>query len=483
VGIVGPAQLRVTATNVRGASRTQIVTFVIDDTPPLVEIITPEPGALVGGIITVEASVEDPAGIDETSVRAIFSNGPTSGPTVAEFDLFPVGGGVFRGTYDSREIRTYVEAMFPGTTLVFPTLTVRARDSVGNEGQVGEIVVMDYTPPLASLDPPRLREAAEDRLHGGIECTAEFDPLGDDATNDGQSVAQISEYRARIEDRANTALSTSDVVFYRAGVNGATAEIVFLDNTTEVAGENGDALLVDTNGDGVCDDVNPLLREPYASSPNAILGVNLEGITPTGEQYKDALEPHPYPGYPICDPPEEIAIPPVRLCPPTGLQRVIEGPFGGSEQVIFTIGPTTDLSCVGFPIDLTTNGFTDGWFCAAVRVEDNLGNVGISQPIRVCLDHDGNGAEGCPGMPSYPSSADEQGYTCVDPLDPATCSDTDPAPIIPTQNPGIDCTGTFTPPAAGSGGAGTVDSADDCTMPDADFEFPSFEIRREDLDE
>src|SRR5688572_15890741 len=101
--IVGPAQFQVTATNVRGGEREAITTFTIDDTPPVITIEDPLPGQLVGGVITVVATIEDAAGVNPDTVVAVFGNGASE---IATFSLYPTGiADQFAGAYDSRELR------------------------------------------------------------------------------------------------------------------------------------------------------------------------------------------------------------------------------------------------------------------------------------------------------------------------------------------------------------------------------------------
>jgi hypothetical protein len=158
----------------------------------------------------------------------------------------------------------------------------------------------------------------------------------------------------------------------------------------------------------------------------------------------------------VGEPPQS---PPDAICPfASGLQRIIANPMD-ETPVIYTIPPLTEFSCLGFPLDAVGANIQDGWACVAVRVVDNLGNAGVSAPLRVCFDHDGDGAEGCPAMPSYPIRPD------------VTVDKTD-VPITPTANPGIDCTGRYFPPTPGS--AESTNAAMDCTPPP---NFPAGNLR------
>lgn len=423
-----------------------------DTSPPAIEINTPSPGEIVGGVIGVSATVMDPSGVEDGSVVAVFHNGLDM---LAEAQLEFVGGN-WIGGFDARMIRHAVETLYgPGAAVVFPTLSVRARDLVGNEGSLGIEVVLDYTAPIASLDPPPLREMRFNSDTGVFECSLEFDPLGDDASNDGQRVAQLAEFRARIEDRGNWAPSTSGVVLYAAGVKEASAQLFVLGGAT-TNGVRGDALVIDSDGDGVCDDINPAVKPgPTPDSSHAVV-VNLVGIKPDGVSL---FSDDDYSGYATCGPPDssDTEIPPA-LCPlSSGIQRVIK-PVIGDEPVIYGIPPLDDFSCMGLPFDLLANNIPEGWLCLAIRVEDAVGNAAVSRPIRVCYDRDNDGAEGCPPMPTYPATPD------------MTFDVTD-VPNVPTVNPPVDCLGAFK--------GGVTNPSATCTLPP---NFPPFEEHRIDIE-
>jgi hypothetical protein len=422
----GPQTLRVVAIDQRGATRSVQVVFIVDNEPPAIRLVAPLQGDLVGGVITVTAEITDDNGVDRPSVVAVIGNGPD---TLAAFALATSDGTTYTGQYDTKQLRAIVERMFgPNYQVVFPTISVRARDLPGNEGSVGYEVKMDYTPPLVSLNPPKLREARVNTNNGLLECSLAFDPLGLDSTTDAQAVTQLSEFRARIADRGNSGPSTSSVVVYAAGVDPATVQLFVLDNTDAAVGV-GDALLVDTDGDGVCDDINPMLVPTTTPSmATDALALNLVPVLPQGKSFFD-IDAAGYAGYPGCNPPANPdQTPPQALCPlSSGLQRTIASPLDKGPQ-IWGITATDHNSCLGLPFDQVANNIHDGWACVAVRAADRLGNVGISPPLRVCFDHDGNQSDGCPALPTYRSGIDVPG------------SD----PVIPAGNPGaIDCTGTY----------------------------------------
>ena len=65
------------------------------------------------------------------------------------------------------------------------------------------------------------------------------------------------------------------------------------------------------------------------------------------------------------------------------------------EATIYGKPLITNLTCVGDAFDFQ-GSIDEGWSCLAVRSEDNLGNVGVSRPLRACFRADDGGMV-CPG--------------------------------------------------------------------------------------
>jgi len=393
----GPISFRAEATNQRGVTREARTIFDVDNTGPTVDFITPTPGQLVGGIITVRAMVSDPHGVDPDSVLAVFGTGSSA---ITSFSLRPTAAAnIYEATYDSRELRQLAAALLgPSVQLVYPTLTVRARDLPGNEGAVGELVGMDYTPPIASLDPPVIREGQWETLTDQNVCSFIFDPVGEDAVDDETTLAQLSEFRARVEDRGNQATASSSVYVPFATVDETTVQLFVLDTTSQ-AMSPGDALIVDTDGDGACDDINPMLR------PTSVLSMTTDALVvdfdPIGASGSSDFNPDGagYVGWANCNAPTPLPIPfhPGPLCLTTDASRVIQDEVN-TLNIIYGIPAFFDEACMGIPFDSVASNVQDGWACVAVRAVDRLGNVGVSPALRVCFDHDFSGD--CVGAPT-----------------------------------------------------------------------------------
>lgn len=430
----------------------------VDISPPTFASVSPAPGSVFGladTIYVVAEITDDYSGVDPDTVVAVFGN-DLGGGTIAEFPLEPSGPNNFVGSFPVSGLKASVEMLHPTGVVVFPSLSIRARDLAGNEGYFGEELVVDYTPPIISLDPPKLRDMRLDDTTGAFECSFEYDPLGDDAPIDGQTILTMGEFRVRVHDRGNTAPSSTPYGTYIAGLDEGKVQILILDQTDPSSGD-GDALLVDTDDDGICDSINPNLDPAVDPSPGDALAINLEGLAPGGKMYF-AADPMGYAGYANCGPPIEADTEiPRELCTSTGLQQIIPSPVVGDDFTIFTIPPASDEVCMGLPFDFVTNHFEEGWACVVARAVDEAGNIGLSRPIRVCFDaNPADGPGSCPEFPSYPAGPD------VTPLMEE--------PYVPTLAPGFDCLGTWS--------AGVTNAAAGCDLPP---DYPAFQERRTDL--
>jgi hypothetical protein len=449
----GPNTLTITAPNERGVTRTRNVVFIADSDGPQIEITEPAPGDFIAGIFTLTADVSDPAGVDDLSVVATIAG-------THEFSLESTGDDTYEGSFDTRVLPH---------TMVFPTIVLRAQDVVGNQSSVGMLVTLDNQPPLISLDPPDMREYKWNGDIEEFECSWMFDPLGGwdplgldpdygDAADDGQTVAQLSELRARVEDRGNQALSDSGVLIPLAEVDQTSVELFILDHAEG-------ALLVDTDDDGYCDEINPLLEPtsvPWASDEAAV--INLVPLEPAGSSFFFIIpdpETAAQPAFQGSGPESDLdglghgcydgtaTTEPDPLCVTSPGTRITQTALG-ALPVIYTIPPVTEHQCYGNPFDSLATNISDGWACLAVRATDNLGNVGISAPLRICFDHDGDGGE-CPAMGTITTSGLE------------------------------DCTGIYDPETD------TVDADENCTLSDTPArswlyeDYPWRQVRRIDL--
>jgi hypothetical protein len=195
----------------------------------------------------------------------------------------------------------------------------------------------------------------------GGEQSLLFDPVGDDALSDLMVVGTFSvpgqwiPIRAEIRDFGQGPYTNAE-----AGIADPTVFLYVLDNTSV-------PLVIDTDGDGLCDVVNPSVI-PGGAGPVFALSVPLEPIPPGGAAaYASDSDP------------------PDPLIPFSSLTVVVEDPPVASRPAIYAVGPVVanGLEDLGNLFD--TLVVPDGPACIAVTAEDAIGNVGVSPPVRTCV--------------------------------------------------------------------------------------------------
>jgi len=333
-----------------------------DGDAPTITVVGPAAGALVAGTITLVVDVVDDDGFANDGVTATIG-----GMTIPM--LRAAGGDRWIGNFDTTVLGH----------VVAPEITVFASDLAGETAHTSRQVILDNEAPLASLDPPNVR-AVRETSTGGRQCSVDFDPVGGDAPDDGESVPQLFELRARVADRSNTGTVITTLLIPHAGV--AAADLYVLDDTTR-------PLVVDTDGDGACDDVNPEILGSVTDAAQ----ISLAAIDPAGGAWFGA---DTFGGSNVAACSAGSDARPAELCfgePDATI--ALAAPFTG-EAEIYGIPPASTVNCLGFAFDARASNVADGWACAAVVTVDGLGNRNVSPPLRVCIDADGDGAECLP---------------------------------------------------------------------------------------
>ncbi|HEX3694796.1 MAG TPA: Ig-like domain-containing protein [Polyangia bacterium] len=389
--LTGPQLLIIAAKNARGTRSESRTTFVVDESGPTITNTTPAPGDVVGGVIKIKASIEDDAGVLPSSVIVLIGNDTD---TKFELPLAEEGNGFYSILFDTAKLTACdLGAPQTGLCMVFPTLSFRAADLLGNETTVAYEIGIDNRPPLLDLDPPTVRDS---KLDMGLRCSWPFDPLGNNALigdmpADGCTVSQVFDLRARVEDTGNVAGGLKKAPL--AGLNPDTVAVYILDDTSQ-------ALTVDSNGDGICDAINPTLV-PTTSPPtqnNQVLKVRLSPVKPAGGA--DYTADPSLPGALACG--QGLATdPPLPLC--TVSQPTIVISYAGGESAIWSVDPINAAYCEGGAFDTFANNIGEGWACIAVAATDNNGNTGVSAPLRVWVSYNQDGAH-CPAPPPSASA-------------------------------------------------------------------------------
>ena len=414
----GPQLLTARATNAAGNASVAVRRFTVDKLGPSITSTVPAAGALIGGIVELSAIVTDPAGLDPDSVVAVIAHGDQSFQVKMNPPLVGGAANQYSGVFDGNKIPDNV---------IFPVVSFRASDKLGNESTIGYLTSFDNNPPVLELDPPdSYREL--DEFNGFPICSYPFDPVGPDAVDDGQKVGQTFNVRVRVEDQGNRTVSNDAKFVPIAGT--ASVDLLVYD-------ESDRALVVDTDADHLdaagnpkldpntglprtrptCDAVNPLLRpSTRPQSDDEVLQLSLTlldakgGADYTGQAADNGGITCSYlAGQPAV---------PTSACEATanyykGFVEVVTGLPGSppairrhSEQMftfmsyttanqgaIWTVGPVTTSECAGRQIDTLGANLKDGWLCLAAVGQDKLGKKQVSKPIRVCVDHDNKGNE------------------------------------------------------------------------------------------
>ncbi len=413
----GEQVLTVRAKNKNGTESVAVRKFVSDSKGPTITEAKPKDGDLVGNVVTISAEVKDPAGVLASSVVAVFANGPGTEYTIPL--NAPAPGAmppVYSAIFDTR--------LLPfGENALYPTLSFRASDNLGNESLLTNVVWLDNRPPLAELDPPEMRVLARNEANV-YACSWPFDPVGPDAADDLDIVPQIVDIRARVEDKGNDPLSGTPNYIPIAGVD--VSQLLILDDTSQ-------PLVVNTNpvprgskqADTLCDAINPLLvptTRPMTAKdalmitlfpiqPTGIADLTntaATGVTMIGDDQSCFGGGNTKIPDPICEVTGNINKAKWRFFGANAFDlhsevvRIFLGYGGvgpGLLPSIYTIprqeAGATNALCGGTQLDTLANFVSDGWACMAVFASDRLGNKQVSKPMRICVDKDVDGKE-CP---------------------------------------------------------------------------------------
>ncbi|HVW26337.1 MAG TPA: hypothetical protein VHC69_13300 [Polyangiaceae bacterium] len=381
------------ATDKRGATRTINSSIVVDSQAPTIMNLKPGNGAIIPGKQIVEFDVADSgSGVKRDSVVLTVNH------DVHAFDTTSGSWTESMGHY------TYV---LYGTNVtdasVQLNVNVTAVDNAGNKNTNGAsaIYYLDTTPPNVDLDPLPIRER---KLSNGTEiCSLPFDPVGVNSINDydtkqdpdTQKITGFIQVRAICYDQGNEVPGGQPVVYY-SGMDQSTPKLY-------VQGNAAAGMLVDSNMDGNCDDVDTSL--PF------------EILYPVAPAGGSDFEPGGAISY--ADPKDSTKTdffchdggdsgPPPKLCNAATYEdstRIIQHAQAGAgnpEPVVYQL---EDDDCRVSQLDLlSVNGVSNGWLCLAVRAKDNTGNIGVSRPIRVCLDDPRQPEPSCANSSETPPS-------------------------------------------------------------------------------
>ncbi len=401
--LTGDQLFEVSASDKNGTRTDLRLTFNVDIDGPEITSTLPSPGTIVGGLIQISAQIADGAGLNDSSLFVLV--GDKVNPQF-QLPLTLDSSGTYSTLFDTKSLTGCKPAPDTSLCIVFPTLSFRASDALGNDTTVSYEISVDNVPPVADLVPPKMRVSKYDMsllpdggaAPVGLSCSHLFDPLSrnenpGDMPDDGCAVPQVFDLRARIEDDGNHA----------AGLKASPISLVDPNATAiYVLDDLSQPLVVDSDGDGACDEINPNLQPTTMplTGPRQVLKIRMKPVPPAGlaDFTPDLTVPAG------CIPGHE-GNPPTDIChieePTVAISYAAGQP---SIWGIEPIAPDDPQWCFGGQFDtLANNVATGGWKCIAVGTADKNGNASVSAPIRVWVDYTYQGSGGWCSPP--PASA------------------------------------------------------------------------------
>lgn len=369
VPLGGTYFIEIEASNQRGKVTSVTRTFIVDAMGPVITFLQPTVAQLVGGAFDVRVRIVDPLGVADEPTLTV------GGEVLTLVPIPSVPNEYFRS----------VEATGFGDTVRELTLTVIARDRALNTRVQSQSVKLDSRAPLVSLAPGNVRYTRT----GYTNCSAPMNPVGTDAAQDREVLGTAAEFRVRAEDQANIAFGDTGTAQFLAGVASNGVAVYILDDTTV-------PLLVDTDGDDVCDSINPDIDPEQGATTNLAVVLNFVGVNPYGAptNANPLVSSIPWPADPdvTADPPAPECMqgsppytnPTTPICGTTDLTWVMSSVYGPNTQTIFAKPPVTPQACTGDSWDFQSN-IAEGWACVVARATDTVGNVGLSPAIRTCF--------------------------------------------------------------------------------------------------
>jgi hypothetical protein len=376
----GPVPLLITATNQRTpkaitASLTEDV--LVDGAGPIIKIVSPLDKAVVGGKVKLTFEATDAvSGVDPSTI--VVALNMVDHPFDASSDSWGVNGNAYTFEFDSRQV---------DNAKVQITVNVGATDKVGNVSTgASELLYLDNYPPDIDLDPLNIRTA----LSPSNKCSNSFDPVGNAALNDLEQVARAGIFRALVVDQTNT--DPEVPISHFSKTNPSSVRLYLQGDPTK-------PLLVDKDTDGLCDDV----AEVDSTDSLALASVAKGG----GPWYQNDAAAAPAAAALGCALPlDEAPKAPDHLCTANAsdMWQVIQDEVN-LLPIIYAASPTPNsLECTGVAWEFGGKLDADGWVCFATRAVDNAGNVGVSRPIRICVDDARAGTPACATQSLEPPS-------------------------------------------------------------------------------
>lgn len=395
----GQQLITATATNPKGTIGRETHTFTVDNAGPTITPMNPTPGQFVGGILDIDCTISDLSGVDDSTVIAVLGGNSAQTTTLTHIP----GGNEYTGIFDLKSL---------GTTYVFPAFSIRAKDKLGNQIELGIEIIVDNTPPILSFDPPDVRTFVPDSKWGNQCSSHAFDPVGADSVNDGALVQQVFTLRLRAQDMPNQALGQT--VTFPSLLDHNSVRIYAAPVGTPLAVRT--LLSGGSSATSYCDGFNPhIAPTSIITGSNQAFSLQMGPITPANTFDYSSLHEVPTNSHlfgSLCgsgytcdsaaaawgtagcdvigsgDPTSAPGDPPQALCSavPASMTGALSYVLGAPEPQIWTIPPTTNspLGCAGIQFDAANIG--EGPICIVAVATDKVGNTNVSAPLRLCVD-------------------------------------------------------------------------------------------------
>ncbi|HKY40627.1 MAG TPA: hypothetical protein VJN18_32050 [Polyangiaceae bacterium] len=319
---------------------------------------------VVGASVKLSFTVTDSgSGVNADSVTATLNT--SARPYNPNDPAWKHEGDVFTYEFDSRNV---------SGSIVQITVKLEASDNVNNAALEKTLVLyLDHQPPKVDLDPRWIRIQ---KLLTPFHCSTGFDPVGDLAANDGADASGYDLFRALVWEQTNF-IPNSPAVRHYAGTDPASVRLYFhAPGTTP-------ALLINTAapGTGTCNAIGD------AATPLELTALGASGTPWYTVADSDNRAP-------ACSPfNTSTTTAPPQLCGgQSDMHYVATFADGGlNESAIYVHAPSAGAECTGTAWEyrpFLNEDDQDGWVCLAAKAADTKGNVGVSPPLRLCVDPD-----------------------------------------------------------------------------------------------
>jgi hypothetical protein len=353
----------------------------VDSEGPTIEVAEPADKQIVGGEVRVRFTVTDALSrVDKGTVSVTINDEP---PVPYEDNgSWTNTDNEFIYRFDTTEIEDSISQA---------SINIDAKDEAGNASPGATLVVhLDNQPPILDLDPPLIREFDG----AGPWCSVAFDPVGSYVPNDLDDVLTAERFRVLVWEDTNKA--PGQRILFSSPTDKQSVHIYLRDRPSRTR-----PLLIDTDKDGVCDNI-----ATTGLTDEKLTALDKDGASFFGSALNDPMGAPALPqgsnGQPYCDY-KNLDMIPTRLCGDTSdMIRVIEDDAFGHHPSIYALSPVDvgdDPTCTG--IDWSIGSFAEeGWVCVAAVAKDGVPNVGVSPPLRLCLDKPGGAnPPNCPMPP------------------------------------------------------------------------------------